>query len=88
MRAATKREAALARLRIKPHDGQGVGRRHIPAWGKIRYRPLRRNAKDELDFAYVGFHWRYLAFVIKENELWLVIKALVVNQTQPSGGDL
>jgi len=35
-----------------------------------------------------SFHWRYLAFVLKENELWLVIKALVVNQTQPSGGDL
>jgi hypothetical protein len=32
-----------------------------------------------------SFHWRYLAFVLKENELWLVIKALVVNQTQPSG---
>jgi len=24
----------------------------------------------------------------KENELWLVMKALVVNQTQPSGRDL
>jgi hypothetical protein len=35
-----------------------------------------------------SFHWRYLAFVLKENELGLVMKALVVNQTQPSGGDL
>jgi hypothetical protein len=26
-----------------------------------------------------------LAFVLKENELWLVMKALVVNPTQPSG---
>jgi hypothetical protein len=26
-----------------------------------------------------------LAFVLKEYELWLVMKALVVNQTQPSG---
>jgi hypothetical protein len=35
--------------------------------------------------AFIGVIW---PFVLKENELWLVMKALVVNQTQSSGGDL
>jgi hypothetical protein len=47
-------EAALAVLRVVPHDRQRIGRRHVPARRNVRRRPLGRNAEHELDFADVG----------------------------------
>ena len=41
-------------LRIIADDRQRIGRRHVPAGGKIRRRPLGRNAERDRDLADVG----------------------------------
>jgi len=41
-------------LRIIADDQQRIGRRHVPAGGKIRRRPLRRNPERDLDLADIG----------------------------------
>lgn len=41
-------------LRVIAHDWQRIGRRHVPAGGKIRHRPLRRNPECDFDLAHIG----------------------------------
>jgi hypothetical protein len=51
---AQRVEAALRGLGVVADDGQGVGRRHVPARRKIWGRPLGRDRENELDLADVG----------------------------------
>ena len=41
-------------LRVVAHDRKWIGRRHVPAGGEIRGRPLRRNPERDLDLAEIG----------------------------------
>ena|SRR5580692_9891137 len=41
-------------FRVVAHDRYRIGRRDVPAGGKIRGRPLGRNAERDLDLADVG----------------------------------
>src|SRR6516165_7565153 len=44
-------QAAVTSPRVKADDREGVGWRYVPAGRDVRGRPIRRDRKDELDFA-------------------------------------
>jgi hypothetical protein len=46
--------SALPSLGVETRDGQGIGRRHVPARRKIRRRAIGRYREDEFDLADVA----------------------------------
>ena len=71
-------EAALPGLLVIADDGQGVGRRYIPAGRKIGRRPFRRNPENEPDLAHIGGKAGAAthAVILARAEVWTQVRCL------------